>query len=166
MASGKVDRGALPAPGGTEIESRPPSGIFNDVIEEQLADIWQDVLGVARVGGSDDFFELGGHSLLALRLIARVESSFGKRLPIASVFHAPTVLQMAALLRETSQAPRGTSIVEIQSQGSRPPLMLVHGAGGGMFWGYTALAHHLGRERPVYAFKSRGMDGGDEFASI
>ena len=164
--SGKVDRNALPEPGKTGMEPRPQFVTVNDDCEKQLAEIWQEVLGLGRVGASDDFFELGGHSLLALRLIARVESVFGKRIPVASVFHGRTVAQMAMLLREKSQPPRATSIVEIQPQGSRPPLMLVHGAGGGMFWGYTTLAHHLGTDQPVYAFKSRGVDGCDELASI
>src|SRR5206468_10373945 len=54
----------------------------------------------------------------------------------------------------------------IQSKGSRPPLFLVHGAGGGMFWGYVNLARHLGAEQPIYGFKSRGLDGREEFERI
>jgi amino acid adenylation domain-containing protein/FkbH-like protein len=164
--SGKVDRKALPRPGETEIEPHQPFIPANDNFEKRLAEIWQDVLGLSRIGASDDFFELGGHSLLALRLIAGVEIVFGKRIPVASVFHARTVAQMANLLREKDQPPRTKSVVQIQPLGRRVPLMLVHGAGGGMFWGYTALAHHLGTDQPVYAFKSRGMDGGQELATI
>ena len=165
-ANGKMDRKALPEPGETESKSRQPSVAISDDVERQLAEIWQDVLGVSRVGANDDFFELGGHSLLALRLIARVETVFGKRIPVAAVFQARTVAQMATLLREESQPTRASSIVEIQPRGRRPPLMLVHGAGGGMFWGYTALANHLGTDQPVYAFNSRGLDGGEELATI
>ncbi|MCL4176655.1 MAG: amino acid adenylation domain-containing protein [Verrucomicrobia bacterium] len=165
-ANGKVDRKALPDPGEPESESRRPAVPVSDEVERQLAAIWQEILGHSRVGASDDFFELGGHSLLALRLIARVETMFGKRIPVASVFDSRTVAQMAKLLRQESQPPRATSIVEIQPQGSRPPLMLVHGAGGGMLWGYTALALHLGTDQPVYAFKSRGLDGQEEFGTI
>src|SRR5262249_32864634 len=60
----------------------------------------------------------------------------------------------------------GTSLVEIQSKGSKPPLFLVHGAGGGMFWGYVNLSRHLGRDQPVYGFKSRGLDDLEEFESL
>jgi thioesterase domain-containing protein len=56
--------------------------------------------------------------------------------------------------------------VEIQPEGSRPPLLLVHGAGGGMFWGYSNLARHLGLDQPVFAFKSRGLEGKEEFDTI
>jgi thioesterase domain-containing protein len=99
-------------------------------------------------------------------LVARIESCYGKSIPVASVFQARTIAQMAKLLREKAPPSRATSIVEIQPRGNRPPLMLVHGAGGGMLWGYTALAHHLGSNQPVYGFKSRGLDGRDELATI
>ncbi|HMC27505.1 MAG TPA: amino acid adenylation domain-containing protein, partial [Verrucomicrobiae bacterium] len=59
-----------------------------------------------------------------------------------------------------------SSIVEIQPKGSRPPLFLVHGVGGGMFWGYTNLSRHLHPDQPIYALKSRAMDGAPEFATI
>jgi thioesterase domain-containing protein len=56
--------------------------------------------------------------------------------------------------------------VEIQGHGTRPPVYLVHGVGGGMFWGYSNLARHLGADQPVYAFKSRGLDGLPELPTI
>src|SRR3954469_25088298 len=64
------------------------------------------------------------------------------------------------------QSVGNSSIVEIQPQGSRPPLFLVHGVGGGMFWGYSNLARHLGNDQPIYAFKSRGLEGLPEWATI
>jgi amino acid adenylation domain-containing protein/FkbH-like protein len=152
-ASGKVDRHALPSLNEFESQLRLPYALASDDIEKKLAGIWQEILGRRRVGVTEDFFDLGGHSLLALRLIARVEEVFGRQIPVASVFQARTVAQMASLLRDNAPSPRKTSIVEIQPLGSRPPLMFVHGAGGGMFWGYTALAHHLGTDQPVYGFK-------------
>lgn len=64
------------------------------------------------------------------------------------------------------QTVANSSIVEIQPKGNCPPLFLVHGVGGGMLWGYSNLARQLGDEQPVYAFKSRGLDGLEEFTSI
>jgi thioesterase domain-containing protein len=58
-----------------------------------------------------------------------------------------------------------TSIVEIQPKGNRPPLFLVHGVGGGMLWGYRNLAIHLD-DQPIFAFKSRGLDGLEEFSTV
>src|SRR5204863_1102936 len=113
-------------------------------------------LGIQPIGIHDQFFDLGGHSLLAVRLVARIESAFGKKLRVAAIFEGPTIAQLADLIREDPArpvAPATTSLVQIQSKGTRPPLFLVHGAGGGMFWGYVNLARYLGSDQPIYGFK-------------
>ena len=166
--NGKVDRNALPEPD----KSRPlveRVATPRDAVELKLTQIWENVLDVHPIGIEDKFFDLGGHSLLAVKMIAQIEKVFGRRLRVATVFQAPTIEQLAAIIREEIQegsALAGTSLVEIQSQGSRPPLFLVHGAGGGMFWGYVNLSRHLGKDQPVYGLKSRGLDGRDELGSI
>jgi hypothetical protein len=93
---GKVDRRALP-----EVEGeRPELGVGYAAPEtetqEAVARIWQEVLGVGRVGREDDFFELGGHSLLATQVISRVRSVLGVELPLREMFEAPTVALLAA----------------------------------------------------------------------
>jgi len=166
--NGKVDRKALPDPG----NARPlMEGLATprDAVELKLTEIWENVLGIHPIGIEDKFFDLGGHSLLAVKLIAQIEKVFGRRLRVATIFQAPTIEQLAAVIREEIQegsALAGTSLVEIQSQGTRPPLFLVHGAGGGMFWGYVNLSRHLGSDQPVYGLKSRGLDGREELGSI
>jgi thioesterase domain-containing protein len=70
---------------------------------------------------------------------------------------------LLALQRQTAA---GSAIVEIQPKGTHPPLFLVHGVGGGMLWGYNNLARHLGADQPVYGFKSRGLEGFEEFKTI
>jgi NAD(P)-dependent dehydrogenase (short-subunit alcohol dehydrogenase family) len=74
-------------------------------LEQQLAAIWSELLGVDRIGRHDDFFELGGHSLLATRVLARIQNSIGARLTLREVFDAPTVQKMA------SRLDRGTGTV-------------------------------------------------------
>jgi len=132
----------------------------------QLAKIWEEVLELPRVGIEDHFFDLGGHSLLAVRLVARIEKILGRKIPVAAIFQSPTVAQLAETLRLKKESATTTSIVEIQPKGSKPPLFFVHGVGGGMFWGYTNLSKYLGADQPVFAFKSRGMDGLEEFGTI
>src|SRR3954466_11251371 len=73
------------------------------------------------------------------------------------------VRRLASLQRQTVA---NSSIVGIQPKGKRPALFLVHGVGGGMLWGYHNLARELGEEQPIYAFKSRGLDGLEEFTRI
>jgi acyl carrier protein len=97
-ANGKIDRKLLPAPGDSDArrEFVPPDG----PIEQQLADLWCELLGTRQVGRSDSFFELGGHSLLAVQLIARIQEVSGVELTLSRVFQAPTLAAMAEVLIE------------------------------------------------------------------
>jgi acyl carrier protein len=70
--------------------------------------VWEDLLGVHPIGAHDNFFELGGHSLLATRVLARVDDQFGIRLPLRSLFEAPTVRQLAELL--AAQIPDAVTV--------------------------------------------------------
>jgi len=93
--NGKVDRHALPPPDSRR--SQPDSGFVapRTPLEEGLAQIWGQVLGVARVGVQDNFFALGGHSLLATQVIARVRDMFDVELPLRTLFEAPTIAGVA-----------------------------------------------------------------------
>ncbi|MDO8544834.1 MAG: amino acid adenylation domain-containing protein [Opitutaceae bacterium] len=166
-ANGKVDVAALPSFDGSRPELQGKYIGPRDEVEANLTEIWENVLGVKPIGVHDRFFDLGGHSLLAVRVVAQVEKWFGKKLPVAAIFQHRTIEQLARLLRanETRYASV-TSLVEIQGHGTRAPLYLVHGVGGGMFWGYSNLARHLGTDQPLYAFKSRGLDGLPEWPTI
>ncbi len=136
-----------------------------DAVERELVEIWEEILDVRPIGLADRFFELGGHSLLAMRLLARIETRFGCKLPLTAVFEAPSVGELATLIRGHDFTAR-TSLVTIKADGAKPPLFLVHGVGGGMFWGYANLARHLAPDQPLHAFKSRGLDGEEEFGTI
>ncbi len=165
-ANGKLDRRALPD---TESQPQLETGYLapRDDVEQKIAEIWTSILGLTRVGVRDRFFELGGHSLLAVQMVARLAQTFGRTLPVSAIFEHGTIGELAPLLRTEAKAyASATSICEIQAQGGRPPLYLVHGVGGGMFWGYANLARHLGPDQPVLAFKSRGLDGLAEWPGI
>jgi hypothetical protein len=100
--NGKLDRNALPTPGSTK-----PTDSFvapRTPLEEKLTVIWSDVLGVQRVGMTDNFFDLGGHSLLGLRLVNQLREALGERLALAIVFEAPTAARMAEFLERNFPA--------------------------------------------------------------
>ena len=97
--NGKLDRRALPAPQQGEV-GRDAYVAPRSTIEERLADIWADVLGRERVSVEADFFALGGHSLLAIKVMSRVREAFEVDLPLSSLFSAPTVASLSALVED------------------------------------------------------------------
>ncbi len=107
--NGKIDRKALPVP---EKETADGSGSAppRTATEEMVAGIWQDVLGLERIGATDSFFDLGGHSLLATRVVARVRQAFGLELPLRAMFESPTPAGMAAAIDELRRAGQPSEI--------------------------------------------------------
>jgi acyl carrier protein len=101
--NGKVDRRALPKPErqGAFVAPRSP-------VEERLAGMWAEVLGLERVGIHDNFFELGGHSLLATQVISRLRDAFRVELPVRRLFdEGATVAGLAELLETIRWAAQG-----------------------------------------------------------
>jgi amino acid adenylation domain-containing protein len=170
-SSGKLNRRALPAPddfgnrqdGQDKQEGKAASFAPATPVEKMLATIWTDLLELREVGVNDNFFELGGHSLLAVRLFAQIEKKSGRRLPLATLFQAPTVAQLAAILQK-DLTPARSSLVAInpvepaQQTGSKPPFFCVHALGGNVLE-YYDLARHLGDDQPFYGLQSQGLDG-------
>jgi acyl carrier protein len=105
--NGKLDRRLLPPPP----QAQPAAQVYTapaSELESSVAAIWQDVLGLPRVGVTDDFFDLGGHSLLAIQIIARVHAKTGVNVPVASLFGSPTVRATAAEVgRRQARASQG-----------------------------------------------------------
>ncbi len=156
-ANGKIDRSALPAPGEPVSAGRgaPP----RDSLEQALAGIWEDVLGAGPISVDDNFFELGGHSILAMSLMVRIQKWAGAQVPVEWLFQGPTIAQLAEKLRRRGAGPAWSCLVAIGGQGDKPPLFLVHPAGGNVFC-YAELSRHL--SRPLYGFQSPGLDPGQE----
>lgn len=157
--SGKVDRRRLPLPErrGGEAEVTPP----RDELESWLCQVWQEVLGLQRVGIQDSFFDLGGHSLLALRLFARLEQRLGRRLPVTLLFQYQTIAQLAEYLRREQEHPAWSELVPIHlpaSASQRPPFFMVHTFGGGVLT-YAPVIRAMGQDLPVYGLEARGLDG-------
>jgi acyl carrier protein len=96
--NGKLDQARLPEQSQRTRSFVPPS----TEIEQQLAAIWAELLGVERVGKSDDFFELGGHSLLVTQVLSRVQRQFGVTLQLRSVFESSTLQGVALRIADAS----------------------------------------------------------------
>jgi acyl carrier protein len=152
----KVDRRALPMPDrirSVEETFAPPLTLF----EEVLAGIWSEVLRLDSVGIHDNFFELGGHSLLAVRVLAQIEKTFGKNLPLATLFQSPTIEQLANILRQKGWSAPCQTLVTIQPGGSKPPLFFIHVLGEGLKF-CRPLTSYLDPEQPIYGLAVGIMD--------
>ena len=149
--NGKVDRRALPEPAGRgKVDQR--SQAPRDPLESELARIWEELLGSGPVALEDDFFRLGGHSLLAVRLLARVEAGFGVRLPLSSLFRAPTLGGLADLLRHgRGSSPEPPILSARPRDGTAPPLYFAPGGGPHGLLGLRPLADHLASRRELVA---------------
>jgi amino acid adenylation domain-containing protein len=153
-ANGKIDRKALLA------MDRQSTSVSNQVLprnhtEKELAALWQEVLGVGDVGIHDNFFTVGGDSLAAVRLMARIELRFEVKLPVASLFGAQTIAQLAHEIHQKTH--HWSPIVPIQPQGNKTPIFAVH-ALGGMVLSYEPLARRLGSEQPFYGIQAYGFE--------
>jgi len=158
-AVGKIDRGALPSPP-SSAAAGSSGGEMSTHLETQLAEVWEDVLGIRNIGPDDGFFELGGHSLLAVRLFAKMEKVLGRRLPLATILQGPTIRSMAKLLSEEGWEPSKAVLAPIWPEGSLPPLYCVHAAGGNVLT-YASLARCLGPDQPVYGLRAEGIYPGE-----
>ena len=99
--SGKVNRKALPSPDmGRRLDASQAYAPPTTPVEEDLANIWAEVLGVEQVGVHDNFFELGGHSLLATQIASRVRELYDVEIPLRALFESPTIAQLAILITE------------------------------------------------------------------
>jgi len=157
--NGKVDRRALPAPDRAELASTGTFAAHKDAVESQLVKIWESVLGVRPIGVTDNYFELGGHSLLAVKLMNRIEEAFGKTLPIATLLQAPTIEQLAAILRRKGESAPWSCLVPIQTSGSKPPFFCIHGINGTVVR-FHDLSRYLGSDQPFYGLQAQGLDIG------
>jgi amino acid adenylation domain-containing protein len=162
-ASGKLNRRALPAPESLECDTVDTRKVDpRTPLQALLVAIWSGLLGVTTIGIDDNFFELGGHSMLAVLLFAQIEKRLGKRLPLATLFQAPTVAQLAAVIQKdwTSEWSSLVAInpVERAQDISKPPFFCVHALGGNVLE-YYDLAKHLGADQPFYGLQSVGLDG-------
>jgi amino acid adenylation domain-containing protein len=111
--NGKLDRCGLPKPDASAESEANDSPVSRTPVEEALAEIWEEVLGLKRVGVTDNFFELGGHSLMATQVISRIRHRFHVDLRVMAVFEEPTIAEMALLITQVQALQADPAAVEL-----------------------------------------------------
>jgi yersiniabactin nonribosomal peptide synthetase len=151
-ANGKVDRQALariePATG-----ARPARVAPRNDTEAGLAAIWREILELDAIGVHDDFFELGGQSFAAVRVMTRVEQTFGRRLPLSLILEGRTI---AALAERLGRRHDWSPLVTLRGDGAGRAAFFVHPAGGNVLC-YRGLAQAL--QRPFHGLQAAGLSG-------
>lgn len=154
-ARGKLDWDALPDP-----EEAPSSGSGDpmDHLERTLVAIWQRQLKVTKVGVHDDFFDLGGSSIEALAMFSAVAEETSYDLAPTVLINAPTIRQLADLMRVGAGGRHQDSLIVLRPSGIRTPVAAVHGGGGGIFFA-RGMVGHIHPDRPVFGLQAKGFDG-------
>jgi amino acid adenylation domain-containing protein len=148
--NGKRDRKALPAPE-EQAYIRQVYQAPEGEIEEVLADIWSELLGIESVSRLDNFFELGGHSLLIVRLIMLLRQH-NYEAELRTVYDSPTLAEFAESLRQSNAGIHSRHIVSIRSGGSSRPLFLIHEATGDT-QSYEVLSRFIDDGFPIYGLQ-------------
>jgi len=157
--NGKIDRKALRVPEMSPAEGSPCRRVPpRTPLEFELVRIWEQIFGIKITNVRENFFELGGHSLLAVQMFSQIERVFKARLPLATLYEAPAIEDLARVLQREVVFSDWSSLVPIQPSGSRPPFFCFHGGGGNVLI-YRRLAQYLGSDQPFYGFQSQGLDG-------
>ncbi len=123
---------------------------------ELLIEIWQSVLKLPNVGIDDDFFKIGGSVRLADLLFAEIAQKFGRELPSATIFHAPTIATLASVLDQPA-FPRFSPFVRLKDGRQHPPILIAPGLDGRA--SFSGLAQLIRSEHPIYGIQAKGVDG-------
>ena len=152
--NGKLDRRAFPEPAFVAREYRTPA----TPIEETVADVFAEVLGLDRYGMDDNFFERGGNSLIATKLTARLSSVLGEKIPVMRIFTAQTPADFLAerARRATGQVEGEVAfdvVLPLRATGTSEPLFCIHPVSG-IAWSFAGLAPYLDSDRPIYGIQA------------
>jgi thioesterase domain-containing protein len=143
--------------GAKEVVAAKENVAPKDDVQSRLVELWKAAFGMP-IGVDENFFELGGDSLLAARLFVQIEKAFQMELPLAVLVEAPTIRQLASIIRAPIVDSLHSSLVPVQPGGTKPPLFCVHGHVGEIFY-CRNLSLSLGADQPVFGLRSQGLGG-------
>jgi acetoacetyl-CoA synthetase len=127
---------------------------------EMLTPIWQRVLQQSSIGVEDNFFDLGGDSSLALQLFNEVARACGRELPPVTIYFAPTIAALAAVLEQPADL-RFPPLVLLKDGSAETPLFITHGLGGSVI-DFFQVVKHIRTPHPIQGMQAKGIDGTEE----
>ncbi|WP_262247679.1 non-ribosomal peptide synthetase [Parapedobacter soli] len=158
-ANGKIDRARLPNPVAaladhvTEHHKAPTTPT-----ELLLHKIWAELLEIEAISVTSNFFELGGHSLIAVKVMLAIERQIGNRLPISALFEHSTIEKLAKIIDEKADPSKWDCVIPIRTEGSKPPLYVIHGAQLDILF-VRSLLPYLDPDQPLYGIQGMGLSG-------
>jgi acetoacetyl-CoA synthetase len=127
---------------------------------ELLTPIWQQVLQLSSVDVEDNFFDLGGDSSLALQLFNEIAHVCGHELPPVTIYVAPTIAALAAVLEQPAELKFPT-LVLLRDGIAEPPLFITHGLGGSVI-DFFQVVKHIQTPHSIQGMQAKGIDGTEE----
>ena len=172
MPNGKLDRLSLSDPAfinnisfmetksAKQLKQKDEPAETRNYVDRKLVDIWQSLLKVDKVGYQDNFFDLGGDSLAAASLLISIETTFGKRISVATFFKSPTIEQLVEAICETDKSetiPKGNqSLIPIHiGDSSKSPFFWLHGSD------FAYMKPYLDPSQPFYCIMPSGLIDGE-----
>jgi amino acid adenylation domain-containing protein/non-ribosomal peptide synthase protein (TIGR01720 family) len=161
-ASGKLDRARLPEPTLAVGEFREPAA----GLESDVAQAFETVLGVDRVGADDDFYALGGNSLKSVQVVSELRRTLDFEMPVGWMLSDRCPADIARRIETGMRSGRSAEpsapgfdvLLPIRTGGERPPLFCVHPASG-LSWCYRTLDQYLADDRPIYGIQAPQIGG-------
>ena len=160
--SGKIDFQALPR---LEATMLSPTSRFqrpSTPTEKRVAALWQEALGLSRIGATDDFFHSGGDSLSATVLITLIEREFDREISLASLVQASTITRLAAMLESDERSLGNAShhdVIPLRSEGSLLPFLVIAPEADSAIR-FLHVCRHLGNDQPFFVLRNPASDSG------
>jgi acetoacetyl-CoA synthetase len=126
---------------------------------ETLSPIWRSVLNRSDIAVDASFFSLGGNLLAADLMFAEIARQLGRVLPTATLFHAPTITDLAAVLSQPT-LPQFSSLIPLKSGTGKTPILITPGLNGCA--SFSGLAKSIQSDHPIYGLQAKGVDGLEE----
>lgn len=160
--SGKLNRNALPPPEWSQPDSHGQAERQPQTATERvLINLWENLLRIEPITPDQDFFELGGHSLLAAELMSLIEKTFGRRLPLDTLWFKGATVKSFARILDTEDHAAWPRVIDLKTGNGKGPVLFCAPLAGGNLFQYYQLAKHLNPGQTVKGLQVKEIATGE-----